>query len=62
MTVNERLFVAGLVQHFDRAINSRDRQEAIEILRRVALSNASAGDTVDAVLADPGGYGYPRSS
>lgn len=57
MTVNERLFVAGLVQQFDAAINSGDRQEAIELLRRVALSDAIAGETVDAVLSNPGKYG-----
>ena len=61
MTVNERLFVAGLVQQFDEAISSGDRPRAIGILLRVALSDASAGETVDAVLANPEKYGYPRS-
>jgi hypothetical protein len=62
MTVNERLFAAGLFQRFDAAINSGDRQRAIEILLQVALSEASAGETVDAILANPAKYGYPRSS
>lgn len=62
MTVNERLFEAGLLQQFDTAIDSGDRQRAIEILLRVAMSDASAAETVDAVLANPAKYGYPRSS
>lgn len=60
MTVNERLFVAGLVEQFDSAIDSGDRQRAIELLRQVAMSDASAAETVDAVLAHPEAYGYPR--
>ena len=62
MTVNERLFVAGLLQQFDSAIDSSDRQRAIELLLRVAMSDAGAAETVDAVLANPAKYGYPRSS
>ncbi len=62
MTVNERQFVAGLVQQFDEAIRSGDRPRAIGILLRVALRDASAGETVDEVLANPEKYGYPRSS
>lgn len=62
MTVNERLFAAGLVEQFDAAISSGDRQRAIEILVQVSLSDVSAGETVDAVLANPEKYGYPRSS
>lgn len=62
MTVNERLFVAGLLQQFDTAIESGDRQRAIELLLRVAMDDASAIETVNSVLANPAKYGYPRSS
>ena len=62
MTVNERLFVAGLLQQFDTAIDSGDRQRAIELLVRVEMSDASSTATVDVVLANPAKYGYPRSS
>lgn len=62
MTLNERLSVAGLVEQFDNAIDSGDRQRAIELLLRVAMSDASAAETVDAVLAHPAKYGYPRPS
>jgi hypothetical protein len=62
MTVNERLVVAGLIEQFDAAINVGDRQRAIDTLGQVAMSEANAAGTVDAVLADPSKYGYPRTS
>jgi len=62
MTVNERLSVAGLLEQFDGAIDSGDRQRAIELLLRVAMGHASGTETVDAVLANPAKYGYPHSS
>lgn len=62
MTVNERLFVAGLLQQFDGAIDAGDRQRAIELLIRVAMSDVGAAETVDAVLSNPAKYGYPRPS
>ena len=62
MTVNEPLFVAGLLQQFDSAIDSGDRGQAIELLLQVAMSDASGAETVYAPLANPAKYGYPRSS
>jgi hypothetical protein len=62
MTLSERLFVAGLLEQFDDAISSGDRQRAIEILVQVAISDDSGTETVDAVLANPSKYGYPYSS
>jgi hypothetical protein len=58
MTVNERLFTAGLLRDWDRAINSGDREAAIDILNCVDVDNASA--TVDTVLANPEFYGFRR--
>lgn len=62
MTVHERLFMAGLVDQFDTAIDAGDRQRALELLLRVAMTDDAAGETVDAVMADPAKYGYPRSN
>ena len=62
MTVNGRLFAAGLLQKFDAAIDARDPRRAIELLVQVAMSDASARETVDAVLANPAKHGYPRSN
>lgn len=62
MTVNERLFTSGLAGRFDAAIDDGDRQGAVALLMRVAMSENSAEATADAILADPARYGYPRSS
>ncbi|WP_454108776.1 hypothetical protein [Leifsonia shinshuensis] len=60
MTVNERLFAAGLLGLWDRAINRGDREKAIEILGQVQMDQRSASQKVDAVLTNPSKYGYPR--
>ena len=62
MTVNERLFTAGLHGQFDAAIDAGERHRAIELLKQVEMSEGSAAATVDAVLANPSKYGYPRPS
>lgn len=59
MTVNERLFVAGLLDDCDSAIIARDRRRAIEILGEVDMDEASAAQTVDATLTNPSKYGFP---
>jgi len=56
MTVNERLYAAGLMESFDAAAKSRNRAEMIRILEQVDLPNAAS--SVDRILADPEGYGY----
>ncbi len=58
MTVDERLFVAGKRDRFDAAARKGDRQQMIRILLDVELSNSQAAETADAILADPGQYGY----
>ena len=58
MTVNERLFEAGLLDAFDLAVNKQDRKMLIEILKRVALSDEQANSTVDAIFLNPKKYGY----
>lgn len=56
MTVNERLYHADLLDDFDRAAVARDRAEMISILDKVYVGNS--GETADAILDDPGKYGY----
>jgi hypothetical protein len=41
MTVNERLVVSGLIDQFDKARKSKDRNKIIEILRKVGLDERS---------------------
>ncbi|MFC4701519.1 hypothetical protein ACFO4O_15260 [Glaciecola siphonariae] len=41
MTVNERLYVAGLFDQFDRAVSDKDRDKVREILIKVELDDNS---------------------
>jgi hypothetical protein len=54
MTVNERLFVLGLLEEFDVAARARDRARMIEILARAEVGS----ETADQLLASPERYGY----
>lgn len=56
MTVNERLYVAGLLNEFDAAARSRNRDEMLNILRKVDVANPE--QTADAILENPRMYGY----
>ena len=56
MTVNERLWTAGQVENFDNAILLRDRSRASAIL--IQLDVVDPNETVDAILAHPGKYGF----
>ena len=58
MTVNERVFAAGLLDQYDRAKKLRDRDAMLNILTRVEMSLDQAEETVDAFLANPEFYGY----
>jgi hypothetical protein len=62
MTVNERLFTAGLLGHWEAAIDAGQREDAIALLEQVEMSEDGAAATVDAVIADPSKYGFPRPS
>lgn len=55
MTVNERLFVAGILDQFDDAARRRDRQAMLAYLIRV-LPDKAATETTDAILANPRYY------
>ncbi len=56
MTVNERLFDAGLMERFEAAAISRDRAEMIRLLTVVAVDDADL--SADAILRKPELYGY----
>lgn len=47
MTVNERLFVAGLMKDFESAVNRKDKRAITEILKRVYLDDES----IDAIFS-----------
>ena len=52
MTVNERLFAAGLLSDFDEWVGSGNRKKMIELLDRVGLARQSAW-IVDSILSHP---------
>ena len=58
MTVNERLFVAGLIEQFDSAAEARDRERLIEILKLVEFTQEEAESIVTGLLADPRQFGF----
>ena len=58
MTVNERLFAAKLSEVFDLAVNKRDKEQLLEILKKVELSDEQANSTIDAIFSNPKKYGY----
>lgn len=57
MTVNERLFAAGLLNEWDRAVKARDKSRMMDILGQVELAD-EAEDTTDNLLANPAKYGF----
>ena len=50
MTVNERLFTAGLLPAFDRAVRSRDSDRLRELLSEVFLSESDVDAVICSVL------------
>lgn len=52
MTINERLLACALIDRWDSALKARRREELIEILCAVALSNEQARWTVDKILGN----------
>ncbi|MDQ3908094.1 MAG: hypothetical protein M3268_07085 [Acidobacteriota bacterium] len=52
MTVNERLWVAGLMDDFDRAVERRDVSAVRSILRRVYLDAAAIDANVDLLFRE----------
>ena len=57
MTVNERLYAAGLLDAWDAAAKSRDRNRMVELLNEVDLSNQAEWIS-DKILANPKFYGF----
>ena len=58
MTVNERLFEAGLLDQWDEAVRAGDNAAMAAILVRVEIAEEGATQIVATVLANPMRYGY----
>lgn len=56
MTVNERLFNAGLLDAFDSAARAKNRAEMIRLLTEVDVEDPAL--TADPILESPERYGY----
>ena len=41
MTVNERLYVSGLLDEFEKAVSKKNTDEAARILKKVELTDAN---------------------
>ncbi len=52
LTVNERLYTAGLLKRFDAAARRGNRTNMISMLKQVALPENYAAKWVDAQLGD----------
>jgi hypothetical protein len=58
MTLNERLFEAGLIEEFEAAVRARDRERIVAVLVKVKLAPDEAARTTDRLLANPKYYGF----
>jgi hypothetical protein len=55
MTVNERLWAAGLMESFDQAVARKDRVELQNILKQVYVPSRDAEVIINQVLEPQGG-------
>lgn len=50
MTVNERIYVSGLMDEFDKAVSEKDTDDVIRILKTVELGD----DSIEPILEQLG--------
>lgn len=53
MTVNERLYAAGLLDAFYRAANKRDKGEMIALLMSVDFERPQAEEAAESIINNP---------
>jgi len=49
-TLNERLYLRGLLDKFDDALEHRDRGQLIKLLEKVEIRGSDAEQTADEIL------------
>ena len=57
MTLNERLYTAGLLERFDEALQQSNRGAMAELLEQVGIDASGAQFTINTMLANPARYG-----
>jgi hypothetical protein len=62
MTVNERLYIAGLLESFAAAVRAGDRDAMINLLVMVQIEPKGATLTTDKILSHPTRYGRVNPS
>jgi hypothetical protein len=50
MTMNERLYVCGLMDRFDAAIRNYNRREFIDVLTQIAFTEKQASEYYESLL------------
>lgn len=58
MTLNERLYIAKLMDEFNSAIKRNDKENVIEILKKVDLDSTEAAFIINTIYNNPKKYGY----
>lgn len=58
LTPNQRLFLAGELEHFERSVLAGDEGEMIDILLKVELPAHRAYAFAREILANPRKFGY----
>jgi hypothetical protein len=53
MTVNERLYISGLMDTFDKAVQEENVEEVVQILKEVEITDKSAIKEILKELALP---------
>ena len=57
MTINERLITCNLFGSWDKAVLSQNKNEMIDILLKVAMTEEQAKETTNTILSNPKPYG-----
>lgn len=46
MTVNERLYISGLMNEFDKAVKEKDKEKVTSILKEVDITDETLVDAI----------------
>jgi hypothetical protein len=50
MTINERLFVSGLLDEFEKAVKENNRQLATDILAQLSIGEENIKTVIDSLI------------